>query len=290
MKLMLAGKAPNPLWLLRFPVYVSPKLDGIRAFVEKGVVMSRNNKPIPNIHVQRMFGKRIFNGIDGELIVGRPTDKDCYRKTMSVVMSDAQTHDEITFCAFDMIPQLPDAATRFEDRLRYVERLLRNRFDAGFRVVAHLKIYVREHLTRCELAALEDGYEGLMIRDPHGYYKHGRSTTNEGGLLKLKRFEDGEAIIIGFNEEMHNANEKVDGKRTSHKAGKSGKGTLGSFQVRETETGATFGVSGITAGDKLKFWEQRASLLGLKIKYKYFPSGNKDAPRFPTFLGFRSDV
>lgn len=291
MKLMLAGKAPSDLAQVRYPVICSPKLDGIRAYIDNGVVMSRNEKPIPNALVQAQFGKAIFNGLDGELIVGRPTDADCFRKTTSVVMSDAQVHDQVTFHAFDMVPSVEDGAT-FAMRLQYVDKLLRNRHDAGWRVVAHLRVDAAAHLEMCEKVALEDGYEGLMLRDPLGLYKHGRSTTKEGGLLKLKRFEDSEATIIGVEEEMHNANEKgVDGKRTSHKAGKVGKGTLGAVKVRDHKTRQTFSVgSGFTASERASLWKKHKSLAGQVIKYKYFPSGGKDAPRFPTFLGFRSDV
>ena len=50
---------------LRFPVLASPKLDGIRAYVKDGVVLSRQNKPIPNDHVQSLFSK--YEHFDGEL-------------------------------------------------------------------------------------------------------------------------------------------------------------------------------------------------------------------------------
>ena len=46
-----------------------------------------------------------------------------------------------------------------------------------------------------------------MARHRHGLYKLGRSTFIEQGLIKLKRFEDGEAEIIGFKEKMLNQNE-----------------------------------------------------------------------------------
>ena len=70
---------------LRFPLYASPKLDGIRATVRDGVVYARSNKPIANIHVQEKF--KHFEWFDGELIVGDPADKMCFRNTPSVVGS-----------------------------------------------------------------------------------------------------------------------------------------------------------------------------------------------------------
>lgn len=50
---------------LRFPLLASHKLDGIRALVLGGVVVSRNLKPIPNRHVQALFGRREYEGLDG---------------------------------------------------------------------------------------------------------------------------------------------------------------------------------------------------------------------------------
>jgi len=84
-KPMLAGTAD--LEKLRLPLLGSPKLDGIRAIVIDGVVVSRNLKPIPNRRIQAIFGKNFLNGLDGELIVGDPTAKDAFRQTSSGVMS-----------------------------------------------------------------------------------------------------------------------------------------------------------------------------------------------------------
>ena len=82
-KPMLSGKAI--LSRLSYPCLVSPKLDGVRAIVINGVVMSRNLKPIPNAYIQKILGE--FEYYDGELIVGDPTDPACYRNTVSGVMS-----------------------------------------------------------------------------------------------------------------------------------------------------------------------------------------------------------
>src|SRR5574340_811751 len=66
-------------------LYLSPKLDGIRAVVIDGVVMSRSLKPIPNRHVQKRF--RHLEYYDGELIVGPANSPTVYRDTNSGVMA-----------------------------------------------------------------------------------------------------------------------------------------------------------------------------------------------------------
>jgi spermidine/putrescine transport system substrate-binding protein len=75
-----------------------------------------------------------------------------------------------------------------------------------------------------------------MIRSLSGPYKQGRSTEAEGYLLKVKRFEDGEARIQEYYEEMENQNAEFTNElgrtaRSSHKAGMVGKNRLGGFHV-----------------------------------------------------------
>src|ERR1035441_882839 len=77
---------------LHFPLLASQKLDGIRATVQGGRLLSRTLKPIPNENVQALF-KGLPEGIDGELIVGDPLAPDAYRKTVSLVMSDDKPLD-----------------------------------------------------------------------------------------------------------------------------------------------------------------------------------------------------
>src|SRR5882724_6813110 len=88
-KPMLAGtiESDHDLEKLHYPLLISPKLDGIRATVQNGILLSRNLKPIRNEFVQRHFSRHPFEGLDGELICGDPTDKECFRKTTSAVMS-----------------------------------------------------------------------------------------------------------------------------------------------------------------------------------------------------------
>lgn len=44
------------------------------------------------------------------------------------------------------------------------------------------------------------------------------------------------------------------------------------------------------AAERQKFWNLRASLRGLLVKYQYFPTGSKEKPRFPSFQGFRNRI
>lgn len=294
---------------LRFPVMASPKLDGIRAIVVNGVVMSRTMKPIPNRNIQALFGHERYNGLDGELIVGRETDKpadlivsssrfaeisipgNVMQRTTSVVMShDKHAHD-VTYRVFDhyLTPGT------FFNRLRYAGIVIEG--HRQMKLVEHTSFEDDDALMAYEAEMVEAGYEGIMLRDPAGPYKQGRATAAQGWLLKVKRFEDAEAIVFGSIEEMHNTNEAVVNElgrtsRSTAKAGKVGKDRLGALQVRlMLDPAISFEIgSGFTAEDRAALWAVRDNLIGKIVNFRHQPSGAKDKPRFPIFHGFRNAI
>jgi ATP-dependent DNA ligase len=88
--------------VLSFPLYAQPKLDGIRASVVNGKLLTRTLKRVPNREVYEALSHPQFNGLDGELIVGDPTADDCYRKTASFCMSQSKTGEQWTYYVFDL--------------------------------------------------------------------------------------------------------------------------------------------------------------------------------------------
>lgn len=268
---------------LRFPLLASAKLDGVRAIVQDGVVLSRSLKEIPNRFVQEKF--RHLEHYDGELIFGPPTAKDCYRRTVSAVMGSTEEGASVNFWTFDHI----------EHPLRpYTERIkLRKHAVGAFKLDQHVVTCINT-LLAFEEKMLNLGYEGLILRDPNAPYKYGRSTVNEGYLLKLKRFTDDEAEIIGFVEREHNGNEATTNelgrtKRSSHQANKTGRGDLGALLCRTSE-GVEFSIgTGFDDGLRATIWGNRDAYLGKFAKYKHFVIGSKDKPRFPVFLGMRDE-
>lgn len=288
-KPMLATDAD--LTKLRFPLLASAKLDGVRAVVRDGVVYSRSNKPIPNKFVQERF--KHLEYFDGELIVGPANSKTCYRDTVSHVMSHDKAGFDVCFHAFDYVQDLQSDYRDRQYRLNeaWEQTYLRTP------VYQHEQVLFNdlESLLKYEEQCLEEGYEGLILRDPNAPYKMGRSTVNEGYLLKLKQFVDDEALVIGFEERMHNGNEATTNelgrtKRSSHQENKTGRGDLGALVCRTTD-GVRFNIgTGFTDSDRAAIWNCRDQFLGQLAKYKFFPVGQKDAPRHPVFLGWRDKI
>jgi DNA ligase-1 len=275
---------------LKFPVLASIKLDGIRATMQRGILLSRSLKEIPNRRIQKKFAN-LPAGFDGELIYGDPAHPDCYRTTTSIVMSEDKDPAGVKFWAFDMFE--PGG---FGKRSGYVYESVFHLDDPDVEHVHHKLIKNEKELLEYEATALEAGHEGIMVRSLDGPYKQGRSSVKEGYLLKLKRFLESEAMITGFYEEQENQNESKTNalgrtERSTAKAGLVGKGTLGGFEVEGLGgmyDGVDFQIGGgFTAEMRKQYWKDRKKLVGDIIKFRYFPSGSKDRPRFPVFLGFR---
>ena len=269
--------------LLKFPVLASPKLDGVRAIVRGGVVLSRALKPIPNKNVQKRF--KHLEHFDGELIVGAANDPDVLRTTTSGVMR-VDGDPDVSFHVFDHI-QEPTAP--YLSRLQLVKD--RPRKGGSVLIVDQTILQKLERLNEYEPSILAQGYEGVMLRRPEAPYKFGRSTAREGYLLKIKRFHDAEFEIVGFEEEMFNANEATTSelghtKRSSHKANKVPKGRLGALVLKYGDTTFNCG-TGFNDAERERIWAERERYLGKLAKIKYFAHGIKDVPKLPSFLGIR---
>lgn len=286
MKPMLAASMTDAS-KLKYPSLISPKLDGIRCIIKEGAALSRSLKPIPNKYVQSLFGRWCYDGLDGELIVGSPTSKTCYRDTNSGVMS-VDGEPNVTFHVFDC---WSDPELQFKDRLKLAGDLVEA--QPGMTMVEHHPIRDYDELLHHEERWLAMGYEGAMLRRPEGLYKHGRATEKSQDLLKVKRFTDSEAIIVGMEELMHNGNEATTDelgrtKRSSHQENKSGRGMMGALVVKDVQSGVEFNIgTGFTEKERLTFWLNKTFYKGKIVKYKSFAVGVKDLPRFPVFLGMR---
>lgn len=281
---------PRTLDELRFPLLASPKLDGVRALNINGVLVSRKLKEIPNTFVQRYLSSLFMSGYDGELVAGISTGQGVFHRTTSAVMSEGGT-PPVTFWVFDRFDK---AHEPYIERIRHLppEQDLDPDELIRVRPLKHVLIRTRNQLDRYEAICLQKGYEGVMVRDPQGLYKFGRSGKTDKWLCKIKRFEDAEAECIGVVEQMRNDNPQVLNelgrmKRSSHKANKVAKGTLGTLVCR-TPAGVAFEIgTGMSEAERARLWARPP--LGKSIKYKFQPTGIKDKPRFPVYIGIRED-
>lgn len=288
MKPMLAGKVES-IDEVKFPAYCTPKLDGIRCLIVNGEAVSRKLKPIPNAFVRTRL-RGLPDGLDGELMV---PGAENFGETSSAIMSRDGT-PTFEFHVFDYVtdPSKPYLERVGDLDMEVLARQVSSEHYDWVRPLVPCPIMSVEELVRYEEWCLEEGYEGVMIRSATGPYKFGRSTTREGYLLKLKRFEDAEAEVIGVEELQRNQNEQErdalgHAKRSKAKAGMVPGGTLGKLLVRRAD-GVEFAIgSGFTATQRAELWARRDALAGALVKFKHQPHGAQEAPRLPIFLGLR---
>lgn len=288
--LLAAKTTDTDLAKLKFPLLLSPKIDGVRALVDKGKLLSRSMKLIPNKHTQELFSKEEFQGLDGELVVGNPWDKNLMQQTTSGVMSHGGK-PAVQYFVFDRW----DSGSVFVDRWNSLDI-----YDQTNRLnviqVPHHYVYTLDDLLESERHYVGLGYEGVMLRDPNGRYKQNRSTFREGILMKVKRFQDSEAEVIDYELLERNLNEQVldergYAKRSTQQAGKVTDNLVGSLLVRDRVSGIVFSIgSGFSDVHRAEMYSNRDTLKGRLVKYKSFHVGVKDRPRFPIFLGFRSPL
>lgn len=283
-KPMLAGKVPDDLSAIDYPVLASCKLDGIRCIIKDGIAFSRKMIRIPNRNFQVLA--TFLPDFDGEIMSSNP-DHD-FNDVQSIVMSEDAPIDDLAYYVFDHISD-----RSYLSRYMYVIQEA-GRMGGQVYAVPCQVVDNAEELQDFHNFMVKKGYEGSMVRSVFGPYKEGRSTTKEGYLMKMKDFFDAEGVVTGFEEKMHNANEaETDNvgrtKRSTKKEGMEPAGVLGSLVVK-MEDGTEFKIgTGFTDEMRKDFWERREELEGKVVNFTYQELTKYGVPRFPVFQHFRED-
>lgn len=303
---MLAAKFDDES-KLRFPLIASPKVDGIRVVTmddvpgpeERSAALCRSLLPVPNRHAYHLLSK-LPPGLDGEVVAGTGSEPDTFNKTQRAIMAH-QGMPKFTYFVFDrfILEGWGNMHERpYQDRLRFLsDHELEDAWTISMRVII-LETRVLEDL--CDLRKYEEeclvaGFEGICLRAPFGKYKFGRSTFKEHGLIKVKRFEDAEAVVTGFEELYSNQNPQETSKlghaeRATNQANMVPMDTLGALKVRDAQ-GREFKIgSGFTQLQRTEIWAHMDDWRGATVTYKHQPHGQKDLPRLPIFKGCRDRI
>jgi DNA ligase-1 len=301
MEPLLAPNQSIDVKSLKFPLLLSPKIDGIRAWNPSPVksdlgLCSRRLMVFPNASANAKFDHPALRGADGEFTLGDMTASDLCRKTGGFLQALDREASDLSWNLFDSIRH-PGLAfkERLVDLAEMLAKLPKHLRKDVLQVTQH-PVGSLEELLHWEEVYLGMGFEGVMLRDPDARYKFARATLNEGIIFKLKRFTDAEARVLGWYEQKHNANQaETDArgfaKRSTHKAGKVLKGTLGGLEcvfVNGPLSGVEFRVGGGFTDDlRNELWADPASMLNKIATVKFFAHGVKDKPRHTQFKCFR---
>ena len=283
-KPLLAGKFDSEK--AKFPYAATPKIDGIRFLMVGGAALTRSFKPIRNEYLQKILSSNLPDGIDGELTSG-----STFQECSSIMRIKGEPDFKVWI--FDFVNPKGEVKP-------YKERMNELRKFESFNIPSYEILFPtivsnQEQIDQLMIKNLNAGYEGLMLRDPNGIYKFGRSSVKENILLKVKEFMDDEAEIIAFREKMVNTNEGLKDnfgrtKRSSCQDGLKPSGTLGGFILRNSE-GLEFSCgSGLNDALRDEIWKNKSKYLGKLVKYKYMSKGIKELPRHPVFIGFRDET
>ena len=260
------------------------KYDGVRVIAitknNNTTLYSRNGKIFSNFpHIEEALSKSEFNNMvfDGEVM------SDDFQSLMKQVHRKTNAKTEDAYLAlFDIIP-----LKEFNDgksMLTTIERKdllakFAEKFPACIKIVDYKVVNFDEKkgediYSAMNKKALEQGFEGLMIKPENELYECKRSHA----WLKMKPFIE---VTLKVTE-VHEGTGRHTGK-------------LGAFTVEGNDDGKFFSLnvgSGLTDENREKFWTHKESLIGQLIEIRadavtQSMEGESYSLRFPRFKTFR---
>lgn len=272
-------------------LFTSEKKDGIRAIVSSGVLMSRQNKPIPNMHVQKFFSG-LPEGLDGELIFGI----DGYdihpplEQINSVVTSRTAEWPKRwrpMYCVFDHQEHLTTERMPFHHRYSDIKSWCNKMRRAGVWFIPQFDLTTMFNIIEYFKAVIEAGGEGICLRSPRSPYKKGRSTLRDGCLMRFKKLIKDQAVVIdSYPLERHVGSATVNSFGLAQRDSK-----LTNLLKDETQIGGLvcfhpllgkFKVgSGFTAAQRKRFAKEGSPR---HIVFEYRDLTHKGVPRNATFV------
>ena len=260
------------------PVFMQPKLDGVRCVIQyenmgleyEVKAYSRTGKEWKNIHhileqLKPFFEKYPNVILDGELY--NHDLKDDFETIISLVRRQKpddidmlESRDLVQFHCYDII----DEKLPFEQRINFIRKSLMLLGDS-IHTVSTTSIACKLDAEEMHKVNLECGFEGSILRT-NDVYKCGRSWN----LRKFKDFHDAEATLLAWVEGK--------GKR---------KGTIGKFMAQDSE-GNVFGMPVMDKFDYLqKNFRKMRNWVGKTATFTYFERTKAGSYRHPLFKCIR---
>ncbi len=273
-KPMLAHKFDDKRVDWSLPVYIQPKLDGVRCLFTKDGAFSRTGKEFMNVAHIRTALLPFLNQhpdviLDGELY-NHELKRD-FEKIISLVRKQKPTADDrleaqklVQFHVYDYF----DGVIYDSYKTRMQMLVTSDIYDRHIKYVPAKLVDSYNYARELHADFLDQGYEGSIIR-LDGLYKHGRSYD----LMKFKDFSDAEATIIGYEEGK--------GKRTN---------TVGKFLMIDDE-GVEFGCppgKGYNYKDLSNMLLNISDYIGQRATFTYFQRTKAGSYRHPLFKCLRN--
>ena len=280
-KPMLAHKFDNKRVDWSKPVFIQPKLDGIRCIMKSDGCYSRNGKKFMNVQhlytktIKELFKQNPLLVLDGELY--NHDLRDNFEKIVSLVRKQKPTPDDrkearklIQYHVYDYCMAVNNKLNLLEsDMNKYEKRMHQlvctDMYGKHIRYVPARGVHSLDKAKEIHNDFLQQGYEGSILR-LDGPYKCGRSYD----LMKFKDFSDTEAKIVSWVEGK--------GKR---------RGTIGKFIAVDSD-GIRFGMPVM---DNFKYLQKNfknmQDWVGKTATFTYFERTRAGSYRHPLFKAIR---
>ena len=236
--------------------WVSEKFDGVRAQWDGHDLRFRSGGIVP---APAWFTANFPTvPLDGELWIGRGQFDSLSGVVRRIEPVDAEWQ-QVRYLVFE----LPGAAGSFSERIQTMQKLIAHAAVPWLQVVEQTRVADRAALLAKLNSVLNAGGEGLMLHRADAPYLTGRSNV----LLKLKPWQDAEAVVVGY----------VPGKGKYQ-------GMAGALRM-EMPDGKRFQI-GSGLSDTLR---RQPPPIGTRVTYRYQHLTKKGVPRFPRYLRVRDD-
>ena len=268
-KPMLAKPAPTEIDYNQ-TLFIQPKLDGVRAYINKDGIFSRNNNEFLNaIHIttelQSFFRANPTVTLDGELYSHRY--RNSFDKIISLVKKKSPTQADkfqsasyLQFHCYDAFnPELPQAS--FIDRTLNITLW---KAIYGWRSIQEVDtnvVFSDTEVQKFHLINKNNGYEGSILRTNKEYQQ-----KRSHNLYKVKDWSDTEITIT----------EVIEGKGRFE----NGLGKFIGFDKDNRVVSSPW--PSLNLEDRKFHWNNRESYIGKQVTIEYFnrtPSGAYRMPR-----------
>lgn len=275
----------NPV--VQFPLYAEIKRDEIRCHVRLGSdpagaiveFLSYAGKPLCNMHqFSHQFLELAYDSGYSEFDCGFEVNGN-YNDSYRWVRSSRGLPDDLRtgytkFYLYDLPERGEPWMIRVEERLRVAE--LTDWLYAPTVSVLFTKEEVEDHFAR----AIDNGHEGLMLKQPSHIYQKGKRTD---GWLKMKTELDADGIILGFTEAVCGKDQPEKGLRVGDRLGRAGSVAV------QMQDGSIAEPGGIPHELGRDMWEHPAKYAGEWCEFKYMERDRQGGYRHPRFFRLRED-
>ena len=177
-----------------FPCYVSPKLNGVNGTYRMTngsmELLSRGgeNYQLLEQHVSDVF--EIMRELNTDEVNG---EVYMHGASLQIITSAVKKYKDSTRGLEFHIFDIPNLEGDYSVRLEAMQKLKEYDF---VKVIEVITANTHEELDALHDEYVADGYEGIVIRNAKGLYKH---NTRSSDVIKLKKAIDAEFEIVGFN-------------------------------------------------------------------------------------------